>query len=86
MLPIVNDAVKGEKLVIYNAAVHAKHPLSGLKLTNSTDVHWMQGPITLFDGGEYAGDARIEDIPPGATRLVSYALDLHVLVQREMEF
>lgn len=83
MLPIVNDAVKGEKLVIYNAAVHAKHPLSGLRLTNSTDIHWMQGPITLYDGGEYAGDARIEDIPPGATRLVSYALDLQTEVAVE---
>jgi hypothetical protein len=40
----------------------------------------LQGPITLFDGGEYAGDARIEDIPPGSTRLVSYALDLETEV------
>lgn len=76
MLPIVNDAVKGEKVAIYNPSVHAKHPLSGLRLTNTTPLHLLQGPITLFDGGEYAGDARIEDIPPGSTRLVSYALDL----------
>jgi hypothetical protein len=83
MLPIVNDAVKGEKVAIYNPAVHAKHPLSGLRLTNSTPLHLLQGPITLFDGGEYAGDARIEDIPPGSTRLVSYALDLETEVAVE---
>ena len=76
MLPIVNEEVQGEKVAIYNPSVHAKHPLSGLKLTNSTRLHLLQGPITLFDAGEYAGDARIEDIPPGSTRLVSYALDL----------
>jgi hypothetical protein len=76
MLPIVNDSVKGEKLSIYNPAVHAKHPLSGLKLINSTGLHLMQGPITVFDGGEYAGDARIEDLQPGTERLLSYALDL----------
>jgi hypothetical protein len=76
MLPIVNDAIKGEKVAIYNPGVHAKHPLAGLRLTNTTPLHLLQGPITLFDGGEYAGDARIEDIPPGSTRLVSYALDL----------
>lgn len=80
MLPIVNDSVKGEKVAIYNPAVHAKHPLSGLRLTNSTSLHLLQGPITLFDGGEYAGDARIEDIPPGSTRLISYALDLQTEV------
>lgn len=80
MLPIVNAPVKGEKVAIYNPSVHAKHPLSGLKLTNSTDLHLLQGPVTLFDGGEYAGDARIEDLAPGSTRLISYALDLETEV------
>jgi hypothetical protein len=76
MLPIVNNAVEGEKVAIYNPAVQPKHPLAGLKLKNTTDLHLLQGPITLFDGGEYAGDARIEDIAPGSSRLISYALDL----------
>lgn len=76
MLPIVNDPIKGAKVYIFNPAVHAKHPLAGLKLRNSTELHFQQGPITVFDGGEYAGDARIADIPPGSTRLISYAMDL----------
>ena len=66
MLPIVNETVKGEKVSIYNEAVQAKHPLNGLRLINSTDLHLMQGPITVFDGGAYAGDAKIEDLPPGS--------------------
>ena len=36
----------------------------------------MQGPMTVFDGGVYAGDAKIEDVPPGSQRLISYGLDL----------
>ncbi len=83
MLPIVNDSIKAEKVSIYNPAVQAKHPLSGLRLTNSTDLHLMQGPITVFDGGAYAGDARIEDLQPGTERLISYALDLDTEVARE---
>ena len=50
-------------------AVQPKHPLSGLRLKNSTDLHLMQGPITVFDGGAYAGDAKIEDLQPGTERL-----------------
>lgn len=76
MLPIVNGSVKTEKVSIYNRNVQTKHPLNGLRLSNSTDLHLMQGPITVFDEGAYAGDARIEDLQPGAERLVSYALDL----------
>ncbi len=83
MLPIVNETVEGEKVSIYNQAVQAKHPLNGLKLVNSTDLHLMQGPITVFDGGAYAGDAKIEDIAPKGERLISYALDLKTEVAPE---
>ena len=76
MLPIVNESVEGEKLSIYNPAVHAKHPLNGLRLKNTTDLHLMQGPITVFDGGAYAGDAQIQALPAGSERLISYAMDL----------
>jgi hypothetical protein len=83
MLPIVNEAVEGQKLSIYNQAVQPKHPLNGLRLVNSTDLHLMQGPITVFDGATYAGDAKIEDLAPGADRLLSYALDLKTEVAPE---
>jgi hypothetical protein len=83
MLPIVNESVKGEKVSIYNAQVHAKHPLAGLKLVNSTKLHLLQGPVTVFDGGAYAGDARISDLQPGSERLVSYAIDLGTEVAPE---
>jgi hypothetical protein len=83
MLPIVNEKVKGEKVSIYNQQVQAKHPLSGLKLINTTDLHLMQGPITVLDGGVYAGDAKIDDLPPGSQRLISYSMDLDTEVAPE---
>lgn len=76
MLPIVQGQVKAEKVSIYNQGVQVKHPLNGLQLTNTTGLHLMQGPITVFDGGAYAGDAQIQDLEPGSRRLISYALDL----------
>ncbi|HEX3997518.1 MAG TPA: hypothetical protein VHX65_03095 [Pirellulales bacterium] len=83
MLPIVNESIKGKKVSIYNAQVQAKYPLNGLQLTNSTALHLMQGPITVFDGGNYAGDAEIDDVQPGAERLISYAMDLDTEVAPE---
>lgn len=83
MLPIVNGAVEGEKVSIYNVATQPKHPLNGLRLKNTTDLHLMQGPITVFDDGAYAGDARIEDLSPGGERLISYSLDLQTEVATE---
>jgi hypothetical protein len=83
MLTIVNGSVQGEKVSIYNQSVQARHPLSGLKLKNTTGLHLMQGPITVFDGGAYAGDAQIHDLQPDSERLISYALDLDTEVVPE---
>jgi len=85
MLPIVNGDIGGEKLSIYNERVHAKHPLNGFRLKNTTGLHLLQGPITVFDGGTYAGDARIENLPPAQERLISYALDLKAEVDPKAE-
>jgi hypothetical protein len=41
--------------------VQAQFPLLGLKFRNTTGTHLMQGPITVFEGSSYAGDARIQD-------------------------
>jgi hypothetical protein len=83
MLPIINASIDVEKVSIYNPSVQPKHPLSGCYLTNSSGFHMMQGPITVFDGGTYAGDAQIMDLAPLSKRLISYALDLDTEVVRQ---
>ncbi|GIW79774.1 MAG: hypothetical protein KatS3mg105_1581 [Gemmatales bacterium] len=81
LLPIINDPVKGEKVSIYNESVHAKFPLLGLQFVNNTPLHLTQGPITVFENGTYAGDARIGHLQPGEKRLLSYAIDLGTEVE-----
>jgi len=85
LLPIIGQSLQGQKLAVYNQAVNAKHPLNGYRLKNSSTLHLMQGPITVFDGGAYAGDAQIQDLPPGQDRLISYALDLKTEVEPKIE-
>lgn len=80
MIPIIADAVGVEKVSIYNASVLKQHPLAGVLLKNSTGKHLPAGPVTLFQGGFYGGDARLEDLPAGQERLLSYAVDQEVQV------
>src|SRR5262249_6726165 len=58
-----------------NESTHAKYPLLGLCLKNTSGKPLTQGPITVYDGGNYAGDTRVLDLKPGDERLLSYALD-----------
>ncbi len=78
ILPIATADVEAQKVSIFNRSTHARHPLNGLWLTNNTGLHLSQGPVTVFDGGSYAGDAKLADMRPGEKRLMSYALDLAV--------
>jgi len=85
MIPIVNQAIEAHKVSIYNPQADAVHPMNGLRLTNTSGLNLMAGPITVFDGGAYAGDALIDNLGPGDERLISYAMDLGVEVVTKPE-
>jgi hypothetical protein len=78
MIPVVAQEIAGEKLSIYNPEVSPRYPLNAVRVKNNTALHLLGGPVTLFDGGIYAGDARMESLQPKEERLVSYAVDLAV--------
>ena len=83
MLPVVQDAVEAQAVSVFNATVQPKHPMRGVRLTNTTDLKLDAGPVTVLDGGTYAGDAQLDFLAPGADRLLTYALDLEVVVDAE---
>ena len=83
MIPFVAAEVQAERVSVYNNHVQPTHPLTGVRLKNTTDLHLMGGPLTVFDtqdGGDagYVGDALMDDTEAGQTRLLTYALDLAV--------
>jgi len=84
MIPFVAAEVQAERVSVYNSAVQSDHPLTGVRLKNTTALHLMGGPLTVFDtqedggGAGYVGDALMDDTEAGQTRLLTYALDLAV--------
>lgn len=82
MLPIVAANPQAVSLSIYDHAVLSGHPLRGVRLTNTTGQPLPGGPLTVLEGNSYAGDARIDNLPAGAERLISFAIDLPIAVQR----
>ena len=86
MLPIITDTVSAQRLSIYNASVLATNPLNGVLLRNTTGKALLQGPLTVLDNGGYAGDARIDDVPAGQDRLLSYGIDLDMPVDNTKSY
>jgi hypothetical protein len=78
LIPIVAEDIDADKLLLFNPDNGSRFPLNAVRIRNTTNLHLKGGPVTLFDAGVYAGDARMEDIPPGDNRLLSYAVDVSV--------
>jgi hypothetical protein len=82
MIPLVEAAVKAEKTLVFSGSRAANggivHPALCAELTNNTGMKLPAGPVTVFDGGSYSGDALLEFFPEGEKRLISYGDDLSV--------
>src|SRR5437764_8405948 len=75
MLPFVRQPVEGRKLLIY-AGAGPERPTNAAELTNSSGKTLDGGPITVYDGGAYGGEALMETLKAKDKRLISYAVDL----------
>jgi hypothetical protein len=78
MLPILAAPIDGRRVSIYSRADGSEHPMRGVEIINTTGLQLMPGPISVFDGSAYAGDAQIGHVTLGDKRLLAYAVDLDV--------
>lgn len=83
MIPIIDSNLTGRRVSIYNQADRADHPLRGVELTNTSGLQLLPGPLAVYDGAAYAGDAQIGQVSIGDKRLLAYALDTDVAVQTD---
>jgi hypothetical protein len=81
MLPIVGDRVDGRRVSIHSPG-DGPHPRAGVEMTNSSGLDLIAGPVAVYDGAAYAGDAQISDTGKGDERLLSYGLDSDVRIIR----
>jgi hypothetical protein len=86
-VPIVDKSVPGELVSVYQPDTHARHPLAALKLSNSTGVSLPPGVLTLYrkeaSGTTYVGDAQLSSLPDAESRMLGFALDQKVMIDRE---
>ncbi len=78
MLPLVAGAMGAEKVSIWSPDSGSRNPMLGVRLSNSLGMKLPAGPITVFDGGIYAGDALIDFLAEKDKRLLVYGQDLSV--------
>jgi len=78
LIPLTATDVTAQKVSLFNQDVDPLHPQNAVWITNSTGLRLPSGPVTVYDGGVYAGDALTDTFLEKDKRLWTYASDLAV--------
>ncbi len=85
MIPVIAQDIESDKVSLFSQGTGSRFALNAVRIKNTTGLHLKGGPVTLFDAGVYAGDARMEDVAPTDSRLITYAVDLETEVDAKAE-
>ncbi|MBL0901110.1 MAG: DUF4139 domain-containing protein, partial [Reyranella sp.] len=88
-IPIIDRQVPAQRLALYQADTAPRNPLAAIRLSNDGDSGLPAGVITMYERDRagyvtYVGDARLSGFPIGETRLLAYALDGKIRIERDV--
>ncbi len=90
LVPIVARDVPAERLSLYQPSTHPRHPLASVRLANDGESGLPPGVLTLYERAStsglvaFVGDARLDALPVGDDRMLSFAVDQRVTIDREI--
>jgi len=89
LVPIVARDVPARRVSLYQPETHRRHPLASVLLTNDTGTGLPPGVLTVYERDaasgavSHVGDARLAPLPAGEERLLSFAVDQEITIDRE---
>ena len=89
-MPILDRELPSQRIDLYQPTADQRHPLAAIALANDSGTGLPPGVLTLYEetaagGATYLGDARLASFPLGEKRMLSYAVDGKVTVDRSSE-
>ena len=80
MIPLTLASLPAEKYSVFSSIPYNErvNPKFCISIENTSGLKLPAGPITVLDGGEYAGDALLEFLPEAEKRLIAYGDDIEV--------
>jgi len=81
LVPIVREAVEGDKILYYNRSVSSS-PMNAIYFKNITKFTLEAGPVTLFEESTSVGEGIFKKaLKPGMTEIVPYAVETGCTVE-----
>lgn len=83
LVPILHASIEAQSVLHYNRDVREKNPMTAFKLNNTSGLTLEGGPITVFEGSAYVGEAMLDTVRAGEERLTPYSVELGVSVKQD---
>jgi len=85
LVPIVHAEIGAEKVSLWNESQGSPRPLRALWLTNSSNLTLDGGSFSVLEDETFAGEGLLDPLKPDEKRLLSYAMDLSMMVDTKQE-
>ncbi len=85
LLLLHSKNIPKKTLYIFNQAQHATHPFKSIKVENVTGFGWEEGPVTIYEKGNYSGEAMLKRVPKTEKQILPYLVEQDVTIKQEEE-
>lgn len=87
-IPVIERQAPAQRLALFQSDSAARNPMAAVRLTNDGDTGLPPGILTIYERDKagmvsYVGDARLSAFPIGEKRLLAYALDEKITIERD---
>jgi hypothetical protein len=82
LVSIINERVTGNEVVYFRPELmrgaSQVHPYRAVMFENNTGFSLEKGPVSIFAGGTFVGEAFLERMEKNTTTFLTYSIDAHV--------
>ena len=71
-----------ETINIYNKNQHVSHPFKAIVVENLTGYGWEAGPVTIYEKGNYAGEAMLDKVPKEEKQIIPYLVEQDISIKQ----
>lgn len=88
MIPLSLASLPAQKYSVFSNIPYGSdvHPKLCISIENNSGLKFPAGPITVFENGEYSGDAILEFLPENEKRLIAFGDDIDVRGTKTEDF
>lgn len=84
MIPLVQEEMEAEVIRVYDPRRHGEAGEASLRFINTARIQLPSGPITIYEGSRYVGDAVLPLLAAGELVTLTYAGDISFRITRRV--